>query len=156
LNYADQPTLPRPERPQLVHAFDVVALLQPAIRHGATPLGKRARVPIIGGTVRGPDIEGRVVPGGADWQLLRADNYLELEASYFIETNDGVSIHIHNRGLIHVPTVEEPFGYALTTPRFEAPLGRYDWLNRHIFVGTIVPDDPAAPSFVQISIYALN
>ena len=143
-----------PVGPRSVLVYTAVALLEERVSHGTTPYGERFRVPIIGGSFEGPDIKGRIVPGGADWQLLRSDGYLELVADYFMETDDKVQIKVTNRGLIQ--TVPGPDGkrYAMTTPRFEAPMGKYSWLNQLIFAGTAAPGDAKVPS-VRLAIYKL-
>lgn len=144
----------RPAAPRPVLVYDAVALLQESIPHGRTPMGERFRVPIIGGSFEGPDIRGRILPGGSDWQLHRADGFFELVADYFMETDDKVLIQVTNRGLLHLPSPDGPATYAMSTPRFEAPMGRYDWLNQHVFAGTVAPGDAHQPS-VRLSIYKL-
>jgi hypothetical protein len=59
-----------------------------------TPYGERIRVPITGGWLRGPAIAGWILPGGTDWQLLRADGYFALDANYFMTADDGTPIHV--------------------------------------------------------------
>ena len=146
---AASPTPPFPV-PKAVLVYEATALLEATIPHGATPYGERFRVPIIGGSFAGPDIRGRIVPGGADWQLKRADGYLELVADYFMETDDNVLIKVTNRGLVQ--TVGG--SYAMTTPRFEAPMGKYGWLNQFIFAGTVAEGDGKTPS-VRLAIFKL-
>jgi hypothetical protein len=143
-----------PAGPRSVLVYTATALLEERVSHGKTPYGERFRIPIIGGTFEGPDIRGRIVPGGADWQLLRSDGYLELLADYYMETDDKVQIKVTNRGLIQ--TVPGPDGrrYAMTTPKFEAPMGKYGWLNQFIFAGTVAPGDGKVPS-VHLSIFKL-
>lgn len=143
-----------PAGPRSVLVYTATALLEERVSHGKTPYGERFRIPIIGGSFEGPDIRGRIVPGGADWQLLRADGYLELLADYYMETDDKVQIKVSNRGLIQ--TVPGPDGgrYAMTTPRFEAPMGKYGWLNQLIFAGTVAPGEGKVPS-VRLAIYKL-
>jgi len=136
--------------PRAVHVYDAVALLQETIPHGTTPYGERFRVPIIGGSFAGPDIKGRILPGGFDWQLKRLDGYLELVADYFIETDDGVRIQVTNRGLVQTAGGT----YAMTTPRFEAPMGKYGWLNQFIFAGSVAEGNDKVPS-VHLSIFKL-
>ena len=76
---------------------------------GDSKYGTRSIVWITGGTFKGPDIEGTVIPGGADWQLVRADGAKELDARYTLKTNDGVIIYIKNRVLTRPqPTKENP------------------------------------------------
>lgn len=114
---------------------------------GETPYGRRRVIHITGGRFSGPRLRGTVVPGGADWQVIRPDGVTELTALYELQTDDGVLIHVTNRGLRHGPaevmqrlTRGEPVDpasyYFRTTPVFEAPSGPYDWLNRSIFVAT--------------------
>lgn len=144
---------PRPasHTPSMELAYEALVTLSPDVVHGKTPLGERTRAPITGGWFRGPRISGRIVPGGADWQLLRADGYLIIDASYFMQEDDGAQIQVRNRGLWHSPTNDWPADYALTTPEFEAPMGKHDWLNKHVFVGTIGPGpDPAPAVFLRI------
>lgn len=143
-----------PAGPRSVLAYTAVALLEERVPHGTTPYGERFRVPIIGGSFEGPDLRGRILPGGADWQLLRADSYLELVADYYMETDDKVLIKVTNRGLIQTLPAADGRRYAMTTPRFEAPMGQYGWLNQFIFAGTVTPGDGKVPS-VHLSIFKL-
>ena len=136
--------------PKAVLAYEAIALLEETIPHGTTPYGERFRVPIIGGSFAGPDIRGRIIPGGADWQLKRADGYLELVADYFMETDDKVLIKVTNRGLVQTAGGN----YAMTTPRFEAPMGKYGWLNQFIFAGTVAEGDGKIPS-VKLATFKL-
>ena len=140
--------------PRAVHVYDAVALLEETVPYGTTPIGQRFRVPIIGGTFEGPALRGRILPGGSDWQLLRADGYLELVAEYFMETDDGVLIQITNRGLLYVPQGKGAAAYVMSSPRFEAPMGKYGWLNQFVFAGTVAPGAGLKPS-VQLSIFKL-
>jgi Protein of unknown function (DUF3237) len=64
---------------------------------------ERRWVPLCGGTVSGPELEGRIVEGGVDWQLLRADGVLEISAHYVIATDDGAFIEVTSNGLRHGP-----------------------------------------------------
>lgn len=140
--------------PRAVHVYDAVALLEETVPHGTTPIGQRFRVPIIGGTFEGPDLRGRILPGGFDWQLMRADGYLELVADYFMETDDKVLIQVTNRGLLHLASPGGPATYVMSTPRFKAPMGKYGWLHQFIFTGTVAPGAGPKPS-VQLSIFKL-
>jgi hypothetical protein len=142
-----------PAAPRAELVYEALALLEPSVDHGQGRYGKRARVPIIGGTAKGPGFSARILSGGADWQLLRADGYKELEADYYMETDDKVLIHVINRGLVS-PTQADGSRYALSTPWFEAPSGKYAWMNQHIFVGTVGAGDPNRPS-VRLLIYKL-
>jgi len=138
--------------PTLHLAYEAVVTLSADVVHGRTPYGERTRAPITGGWFRGPRIAGKIVPGGADWQLVRTDGYLMVDAGYFMEEEDGTQIHVRNRGLWHSPTNDWPADYALSTPEFEAPIGKHDWLNKHVFVGTIGPG-PEGVSAVTLRIW---
>jgi hypothetical protein len=149
-----EPAEGRPKVPQPVLAYDALVLLEQEISHGKSPYGERYRVPIIGGEFAGPGIKGRVVPGGVDWQLVRADGYWVIDADYFMETDDKVQIHVHNVGLWYDADGDGIDEYCVTTPVLEAPMGKYGWLNQHIFCGTIANGLPDTPS-VRLAIYKL-
>lgn len=121
--------------------------LAPAQELGAAPLGRRRIIPITGGRFRGERLAGRVLPGGADWQLVRADGVAELEARYTLETADGALIYVRNRGYRHGPAevleqlaagreVDPASYYMRSTPLFETGDARYAWLNRLVCVAT--------------------
>ncbi|MDP3177710.1 MAG: DUF3237 domain-containing protein [Spirochaetaceae bacterium] len=109
-----------------------------------TPHGNRRIIRITGGSFKGPRIQGIVLPGGADWQLLRADGVNELDARYAMQTHDGVPIHVRNRVLSRSePESTDPFSpgfYRRSVLSFEAPLEcAYSWLNKSVFLGTLTP-----------------
>ena len=124
----------------------------PVLVVGASKRGKRQLIPITGGEFSGPGIEGKVLPGGADWQLVRPDGVLEIEARYTIQTDDGIHISVCNRGIaVYPPTAESV--YVRTTPQFEAPVDSpYAWLNKAIFVGTVQPIS-RQPLIVQVRVF---
>ena len=114
---------------------------------GETPLGRRRVIGITGGRFRGARLSGRVLPGGADWQVIRADGVADLDARYTLETEDGALIYVRNRGYRHGPPevlqtlaaglpVDPTLYYMRTTPWFETSAERYKWLNRVVCVGT--------------------
>lgn len=114
---------------------------------GDAPLGRRRIVPITGGRFRGERLSGRVLPGGADWQIVRGDGVSQLEARYTLETDDGALIYVRNVGLRHGPpevlaklAAGEPVDpsryYMRTTPAFETGDERYRWLNKLVCVAT--------------------
>src|SRR5258706_6735292 len=72
-------------------------------RIGAGPHGTRITAPITDGHFEGPRLRGRVLPGGGDWTLLRADGVLELDLRVTLETDDGALIHMTSIGLRHGP-----------------------------------------------------
>ena len=114
---------------------------------GATPLGRRRVIPITGGSFSGERLSGRVLPGGADWQVIRADGVADLDARYTLQTGDGALIYVRNKGYRHGPdevmkrlaageAVDPTLYYMRTTPWFETGDARYAWLNRIVCLGT--------------------
>jgi len=114
---------------------------------GETPLGRRRIIPITGGAFEGARLRGRVLPGGADWQVVRADGLADLDARYTLETDDGALVYVRNRGYRHGPpeviarlakgeAVDPSLYYMRTTPCFETGDARYAWLNRLVCVAT--------------------
>jgi hypothetical protein len=132
-------------QPELEFVCELTAALAQPIEVGATPSGLRRIVNIVEGSFEGPLLRGSILPGGADWQIIRTDGVAELQAHYVLKTDDGVLIQVRNRGLRHGPEeilrriaeggrVDPSEYYFRTTPVFEAPAGRYEWLNRSVFV----------------------
>jgi hypothetical protein len=107
---------------------------------GETPRGRRRVINITGGTFSGPRLSGRILPGGADWQVIRSDGIAELDARYTLETVDGALIYISNWGLRRGPPdviarlsagdkVDPGEYYFRTTPVFETGAPAYAWMN---------------------------
>ena len=133
--------------PDLVFAFEVRAQVEAPAELGATPRGRRRIVPIVGGTFEGPELKGRVLSGGADWQIIHADGFSELDSRYTLETESGDLIAVQNRGIRHAaPEVMtrllagEPVDpsdvYFKTMPTFETAAPHLQWLTRSLFLGT--------------------
>ena len=133
--------------PQLEFTFTATITLGVVQEVGATPHGQRRIIPITGGSFEGPAMKGTVEPGGADWQVIRPDRVVELDARYTLKTDDGVLIYIVNKGYRHGSVevlqrlsrgevVDPKEYYFRTTPLFETASDRYDFLNKHIFVAT--------------------
>lgn len=130
--------------PQVEFVFEERVTLAPATVLGETALGHRQYIPITGGNIAGPKLQGRVIPGGWDFQLRYAGGCGTLSADYFLEASDGTVIHILNESFscgLGGPNGERSF----FRPRFEAPKGPHDWLTRGTFVATLELDRaPAA------------
>lgn len=128
--------------PKLEFVYECDATLEPALDFGKTFEGQRRIIPITGGSVRGPKIRGVLLSGGADWNLTRNDGAGSVEADYYFKTDDGVLIRIVNKGVgggpppPPDPATGERF-FMFTHPSFEAPIGKYDWMNHSMFVGTL-------------------
>lgn len=105
---------------------------------GVGPYGERRFVPLTGGTVQGPELNGTVVDGGVDWQVARADGVLDIAAHYVIRSTDGALIEVRSEGMRHGPAavmaqlargeVVDPAAYFFRTlMRFQT--GAADWLH---------------------------
>lgn len=127
--------------------FRATITLAPPQELGDAPLGRRRIIPITGGRIEGARLKGTVLPGGADWQIVRTDGVADLDARYTIQTDDGALIYVSNRGLRHgSPEVLARLArgedvapaeyYMRTQPWFETGDPRYAWLNRTICVGS--------------------
>lgn len=112
---------------------------------GETGEGLRRIVPITGGTIEGPHLNGHVLNAGADYQLIRADGYTTLDARYAIRLDDGTMIYVVNEGIRYGSqevmdkiTRGEPVApedvYFRTTPKFEVSNKDYAWLAKPVFV----------------------
>jgi Protein of unknown function (DUF3237) len=73
----------------------------PVVSLGSTTSGERRYVPLLEGIVSGEQLQGRILSGGVDWQTLRADGVLEIDAQYVIEAHDGALIEVRSVGLRH-------------------------------------------------------
>ena len=122
--------------PKLEFVMQLKVTLDTPYSVGETPHGRRTVIPITGGTFEGPRLKGSILNGGADWQLAKGSR-TELEAIYSIKTDDGVYIHIRNRGIISMGKDADgnPSFYFKAAPQFEVPEDSpYAWLNNAIFV----------------------
>lgn len=127
---------PPTDTPQLEFAFQLRVTLGETFSISNTQHGQRTVIPITGGTFEGPQLKGTILNGGADYQL-NTEHRTELEAIYCIKTDDGVNIHVRNRGIIYNGKDEQgnPSFYFKAAPQFEAPAdSKYGWLNNALFV----------------------
>lgn len=128
-------------------AFEAHVTVDTPLVVGESAWGLRRVVPITGGTVKGPRLNGRVLPGGADWQVVRPDGVLDVDAKYTLLTDDGVTIMVTNKGMRHGSKevidkltrgedVDPSQYYFRTAAQFEvASDSAYAWLARAVFVG---------------------
>lgn len=131
---------------QFVLALEVLAEVGEAFTVGEGPTGTRRVVPIIGGTFKGDGLSGRVLPGGADRQLIRADGIRELDATYELQADDGTYIMVRNRAIIDADQPPENWGrYVRSVVKLTVPEGPHDWLNRRLLVGTLHSMRPERP-----------
>jgi hypothetical protein len=142
-----EPTMADTPAPRLELIFAANVSVDPPLDCGDVAKGVRRIVPITGGDFFGPDIRGKVLPGGADWQILRSDGVSELEARYTLQTDDGALINVRNFALRHGPSdvmaalaagraVEPGSYYFRGATFFETGAARYGWITRCIVVCT--------------------
>ena len=137
----------QPVPPRLEFAFEVRAEVADPTVIGELPTGTRRIVDILGGTFEGPRLRGTLLPGGADWQIVRADGFTEVDARYTLRTESGRLIYVSNVGIRHAPpdvirrlnageAVDPSQVYFRTVPRFETAAPDLQWLMRSIFIAT--------------------
>lgn len=141
--------------PALEFAFEEVVTLGPVVEVGKTVRGERRIIPIVGGHFEGPGIKGEVMPGGWDWQLTRPDGCTDVKADYFLKTDDGAMINVVNTGEICPGDATTP-APVRTHPVFEPPLGKYEWLGKTAFVGTLEGAPESKVPAVKIRFYKEN
>ncbi len=145
---------------ELAHAFDINITLDPPQEFGDIPTGNRRIINITGGHVKGPKLTGKVLRGGADWQLVWRDGTAFLDARYTIEAEDDALIYIENKGFRHGPTevlkriatgepVDPSEYYMRTAATLETAAPQYEWMNHTIFVAT----GARLKSSVELSFY---
>jgi Protein of unknown function (DUF3237) len=146
--------------PTLEHVFDARIAVAVPVEVGVTVAGARRVIAITGGTVSGPALSGRVVPGGADYQTIAADGLTQLHARYVIEAGDGARIYVENTGLRFGPPealerlrrgepVDPALIYFRTAPRFETAAPHLAWMQTSLFIAT----GARAPDHVALSVY---
>lgn len=150
-------------KPNLKPICTIDVELGPIREMGEGRGGKRRIIPIIGGTVRGEVLNGKVLNVGADWQSIFEGGLAELDTRYALETDDGAVIEIINYGYrFGPPEVLEKLAkgedvppedyYMRTHARLETGDPRYDWVNRTLFVGT----GARFKSAVRIALFAIE
>ena len=132
---------------QTKYAFTITAEIGEVTTAGDIGHGVRRIVPITGGEVRGADINGKVCAFGADFQIIRPNELIELEAKYAFETDDGAVIYVENKGIRFGPVellqrlkrgepVDPGLIYFRTVPKFETGAVKYRWLMENLFVAS--------------------
>jgi hypothetical protein len=137
---------------QTKYVFTITALIGSVTSAGEIGTGVRRIIPIHGGEVKGPGMDGEGISGkvcafGADFQIIRPNELIELEAKYAFETDDGATVYVENRGIRFGPVellqklkrgepVDPKLIYFRTHPRFETGHDNYRWLMQHIFIGS--------------------
>src|SRR4051812_33964400 len=86
----------------LVHEFTLRFPLGETFQIGGGPFGARS-VGIVGaGTVTGERIDGHLVGPAADWALVGADGYAEIDVRAQIRTGDGADVYMRYTGSLEL------------------------------------------------------
>jgi hypothetical protein len=128
------------------YVFTITATIGSVTSAGDVGHGVRRIIPITGGEVRG-DINGMVCAFGADFQIIRPNELIELEAKYAFETDDGAVVYVENKGIRFGPIellqrlkggepVDPKLIYFRTVPKFETGADKYRWLMLNLFIGS--------------------
>jgi hypothetical protein len=129
------------------YVFTITARIGEVTTAGETGHGVRRIIPITGGEVKGENINGRVCAFGADFQIIRPNELIELEARYAFETDDGAVVYVENKGIRFGPIellqklkrgepVDPKLIYCRTVPKFETGAEKYRWLMENLFVAS--------------------
>ncbi|WP_179506774.1 MULTISPECIES: DUF3237 domain-containing protein [unclassified Sphingomonas] len=149
------PPPPPPPPPALEFVFEARVLLGRPVKVGETAIGGRNIISILGGRLEGPSLRGEILPGGWDWQLERKDGCIGIKADYMLKTDDGVVINIVDTG-VNCTLVPEHAQPPRTTPVFEVPRGKYDWLARSAFIGAAQPFSGPDGSGLTIRVFKVK
>ena len=120
--------------------LDLEVSVSEPVSMGRSDTGERRMIPITGGHFQGK-LQGRVLPGGADWQVIRPDGVADIAARYVLETDKGARIEVRSEGYRHGPpevmarlargeAVDPTAYYFRTSMRFETGAPELAWLNR--------------------------
>ena len=132
---------------QTNYVFTITARIGEVTTAGDIGSGVRRIIPIVGGEVRGADVNGKVLAFGADFQIIRPNELIELEAKYAFETDDGATVYVENKGIRFGPMellqklkrgepVDPKLIYFRTVPNFETGAANYRWLMEYLFVAS--------------------
>ncbi|WP_291863604.1 DUF3237 domain-containing protein [Bradyrhizobium sp.] len=135
--------------PQLAtrYVFTLTVRIGEVTSAGEIGHGVRRIIPILGGEVRGEGVNGTVCAFGADFQIIRPSELIELEAKYAFETDDGAVVYVENTGIRFGPVgllqklkrgepVDPKLIYFRTVPKFETGAEKYRWLMENLFIGS--------------------
>lgn len=133
--------------PELLQFADLSVQVDTPIEVGKVGHGTRRVIPILGGTCTARDWTAKVLPGGADFQLIVSERMARLEARYVLETDAGDRIYVHNDAvrtaapevmarLLRGEPVDPADVYFRCAPRFEASVPSLAWMMERVFLGT--------------------
>ena len=130
-------------KPQLEFLMRLAVDVGEITSMGEGPLGERRIIGIVGGTFEGPGLRGAVLAGGADWQIVRRDGVLDLDARYALKEERGGVVRVTSQGYRHGSPevlaalargeeVDPAKYYFRTVMRFETGAPGLEWLNKTI------------------------
>jgi hypothetical protein len=152
--------------PGLEYAFTLHVDLLPPVSYGTFDEGDKRFIPISGGKVDGPKLQGTILPGGGDWNTVHRNGVVDVWARYSIMASDGTIIGITNagRGRSSQSVMEGVFEngidqgsdgssgwYTKTFPQFEVAPGSYEWLAKTCFMGDLLL--PTEKGHVKIDVF---
>jgi Protein of unknown function (DUF3237) len=149
--------------PTLAFFAELAVQVGTPVEVGRTPRGLRRFIPISGGQARGEGWTARVLPGGADWQLVVGDTLAELQAHYVLETDAGDLLYVRNQAIRHAPAdvtarlirgepVDPSLVYFRCVPSIETGSAALAWVNTRLFVGSGVRrPDQVEMQFFQLA-----
>ncbi len=151
------------DTPQLEFVCELTVALSKPLQVGETGSGNRRIIPLAGGSFKGPNMRGIILPGGADWQLVKKNGVAEIDARYTLQTDDSTLIYISNKGIrvASEEVMEKLSGgeavdpneyYFRTIPVFETANSKYDWLMKSVFIAKGIRN----PGNVIIQVWKVN
>jgi hypothetical protein len=131
--------------PQLEFVCEINVKVAKPYDIGNTGTGIRKVIPLLDGTFKGPLLQGTILPGGADAQLIKENEVADISARYVLQTDDNALIYLSNTGiriaskevlkkLSAGETVHEDDYYFRTVPVFETSSEKYSWLMKSLFI----------------------
>lgn len=153
---------PAPVPPGLDYLTRLSVEIDHPVEVGETHAGRRRMIPILGGTADGPQLSGRILPGGADFQVIRSGTVADLEARYVVEANNGERLYITNlayrtgtpqdvAALARGEEVPPDRIYFRCAPRFEVAGEELSWLESTVVIGA----GRRTPDTVHIDLWAV-
>lgn len=143
--------------------FELSLTVEKPLTFGPTPYGERRWISVVEGSFEGPQLKGKVLPGGGDWLLLRHDGIVQQNVRIALQTEDGELIYMSYRGLRHGPEavierlnrgeeVDPSEYYFCMAPSFETGSKKYAWINGVVAVGS----GQKTPTGVAYSVYKVS
>lgn len=136
-----------PAAPALNYAFTITLKAGAPAELGEVEGARRRFIPILGGIVSGPKLQGEVLPGGGDWQTVTPEGVAKIDARYFLKLADGTIVEVLSPGvrvaspdvakrLAQGEDVDPRLYYYRVTPQLRVKSGAQDWLGKNAFVAT--------------------